>query len=718
MARSDQDDVRKFVNESSLEEAALTYVSPAYKFLVFPCAPGDKPPALPRGRGPGGFYGATANKDQIKRWWSAHPDYNIGIALRLSGLAVVDIDTHDADGSKTLEELEERFGRLPPTFTVRSGGGGLHYYYRVPDEAWYEEYDVPKKLAEGIDFLTNGYTVAPPSVHPDGGSYAVTKGQYLEDFAPVPTQWLLNAAGDQTLRRHDAWEPEDEEWFAGRGERDNVATNVAGILRRRFSLNAEEIENVLRVMAETRFEDVPGDPIDFARIARGVARYPPGEIHPTEITLSIRKTRRKKPESLSNVAFHGPLGEWVRYIEPYTEAHPAALMMQAVVAFGNMIGAKHREDPMPGFIVEQTPHNTCLYLMLVGDSAKAGKGDSWSRVRHLMRHVDSSWQPITGLQTGEGAIQALQDDEEGDTEWHIKHGDEEEVKREVKKKGRRNDRRFLVFESEFGRPLHVASRPGATLKDIYRELWDTGGTQKHTAGQSQIVTNACVSLVGHITKPELERDFSDVDMMSGFGNRFLYCFTHRVRNLTSAPSIPLKNLKRFIVPLKDALEFAQDEAPEDYEFTDEARELWDDLRADWQKEDPSPMIDAITARARPIVRRTALILAVTDLSDVIDVPHLEAANALWEYSERSARYIFGSSLGDRVQDKILLGLKEHPAGLTRSEISRVIFKNNMSGEKIGFALTKLIEREIVHVREEKDGRKKTQMFFIQPGGEW
>src|SRR6185436_8314623 len=44
------------------------------------------------------------------------------------------------------------------------------------------------------------------------------------------------------------------------------------------------------------------------------------------------------PEQLADEAYHGLAGEWVRLIGPETEADPAALLIQMLVAIGNLIG--------------------------------------------------------------------------------------------------------------------------------------------------------------------------------------------------------------------------------------------------------------------------------------------------------------------------------------------------------------------------------------------
>jgi hypothetical protein len=86
--------------------------------------------------------------------------------------------------------------------------------------------------------------------------------------------------------------------------------------------------------------------------------------------------------------------------------------------------------------------------------------------------------------------------------------------------------------------------------------------------------------------------------------------------------------------------------------------------------------------------RLACIYALLDLSPVIRREHLEAALALWEYAEASAKYIFGESLGDPVADTILEALRRRKEGLTRTDI-RDLFARNVSSERIARALATL-----------------------------
>jgi poly(3-hydroxybutyrate) depolymerase len=58
---------------------------------------------------------------------------------------------------------------------------------------------------------------------------------------------------------------------------------------------------------------------------------------------------------------------------------------------------------------------------------------------------------------------------------------------------------------------------------------------------------------------------------------------------------------------------------------------------------------------------------------------------VWEYCERSVRYIFGAKMGDPAADRIVNALRDHPAGMSRTEIS-ALFGRNMSSNQIERAL--------------------------------
>ena len=109
---------------------------------------------------------------------------------------------------------------------------------------------------------------------------------------------------------------------------------------------------------------------------------------------------------LSPDAFYGLAGKITTTIIPHTESDPAAILLQLLTGFGNVIGHK------PHFMVEYTRHHTNLFTVIVGQTAKARKGTSWGQVNRLLTEADPEWSDHCVHQaspTGEGLMWALRD---------------------------------------------------------------------------------------------------------------------------------------------------------------------------------------------------------------------------------------------------------------------------------------------------------------------
>ncbi len=263
------------------------------------------------------------------------------------------------------------------------------------------------------------------------------------------------------------------------------------------------------------------------------------------------------------------------------------------------------------------------------------------------------------------------------------------------------DKRLLVVEAEFSGALKVAAREGNTLSNVLRLAWDCGDLNVLTKARRARATGAHISLIGHITRDELNRYLTSSEEANGFANRFLWCAVRRSKllpdggNPTDAMLEPLAERAAAAAGFaRTCGELRRDEA---------ARRAWHAVYTDLSA-GRTGLFGAVTSRAEPQVMRLALIYALLDGSELIRVEHIFAGLAVWQYAEQSARWIFGQMLGDRVADEILSRpLPASPAGLTRTQI-RDLFGRNQSAARIAAALRVLAEQGMARTEvESQDG---------------
>jgi hypothetical protein len=92
------------------------------------------------------------------------------------------------------------------------------------------------------------------------------------------------------------------------------------------------------------------------------------------------------PAPLKPIAFQGPLGAHVLLVKPHTEADPAAVLLQDLVFFGNVINSS-------SFLglgrIKATPN---INLAIVGPTSTGRKGTSGAEARRLFANVDADWE--------------------------------------------------------------------------------------------------------------------------------------------------------------------------------------------------------------------------------------------------------------------------------------------------------------------------------------
>ena len=392
---------------------------------------------------------------------------------------------------------------------------------------------------------------------------------------------------------------------------------------------------------------------------------------------------------LADEAFYGIPGEIVRTIAPETESSLTTLLMTLHAYFGNALGRG------PYYRVEGTRHYTNLYTLLVGETDKSRKGTGDGRIRQIFYITDQDWCQTriqTCLSSGEGLVHEIRDP----VERMVKDGKGPNRVKETVDEGV-TDKRLLVVQSEFVGALRVMRREGSLLSTVMRDAWD--GTPLGTMIKSS--PDRCarphVSIVGHITEVELRRELDELSMANGFANRFLFACVRRSKLLPFGGDLPQGAVVEMAEKVSNAIHRARE--IKRVEWSREGAEGWSAIYPRLSSGRPG-LLGALTNRADAQVARLATIYALWDGSHTIEIDHLLAAQAVWDYCEASVRHIFGASLGDPIADTILTELrKAGKEGLTRTDISG-LFSRNASAGRITLALSELLNLRLAATKRE------------------
>jgi phage/plasmid primase-like uncharacterized protein len=321
-------------------------------------------------------------------------------------------------------------------------------------------------------------------------------------------------------------------------------------------------------------------------------------------------------------AFIGLPGDIVRTVEPHTESDPVGLLLSTLVFFGNCAGRG------PHFRVEATEHGPNLYVVKVGDSAKARKGTGEDRILSFFRHADSDWahqRVHSGLSSGEGVIHAVRDPVFG----YEKQGKGAAAGRvEVEIDPGITDKRLMIIESEFAGALRVMQREGNILSRIIRDGWDRGDLATLTKNSPGRATGACLSIVGHITAPELRTYFDKTEMSNGFGNRFLFACVRRSKFLPFGGTLDDADVVALAYEIRRAIETAR--GFRRVVMAPPAAEAWRQIYPDLSADRPG-LLGSLTARAEAQVVRLAMLYALSAGTDQIGLDHLMAAVAVEQF---------------------------------------------------------------------------------------
>ena len=326
--------------------------------------------------------------DALDEYFPLGKPTNLGVVLGAASNRLVDVDLDCAEAVAVADVL------LPPTGRIfgRRGNPHSHRLYRCTGAAAkskkYTDIDVRDtdgKVVKGkslIELRADGcMTVFPPSVHESDESIFwdsfETAGEPLTDDLATAVEKVAAAA---LLARH----------WPNKGSRHDSRLDLAGGLLRAgwtdddattfitavcTASHCTGITDCAKVVRDTREriqhdEDVKGWP-SLAKIVGdevvseamkwlGIRGKTPADA--ADIPLPVEAPW---PDPPAEEAYYGLAGRIVRAIEPQTEADPAALLVQVLVAFGNNIGR------VAHFDVEADRHHANEFAVIVGKTSKA-----------------------------------------------------------------------------------------------------------------------------------------------------------------------------------------------------------------------------------------------------------------------------------------------------------------------------------------------------------
>ncbi len=395
-------------------------------------------------------------------------------------------------------------------------------------------------------------------------------------------------------------------------------------------------------------------------------------------------------------AFEGLAGELVQRLDMFTEADPVGVLASILAFVGNVVGTG------PHCMVGGTKHSLKFWPVLVGDTAVSRKGDGWKMTAFVAGLSSPRWNErvrLGGLSSGEGMIWEVRDEI---TKW-IK-GKEELVDPGVL------DKRLTIVETEFARVLQSMERQGNTLSAIVRQAYDGEELRTLTKNTPANSTGAHVTLIAHITREELLRSLYEVEVSNGFANRFTFLAVRRSK-LLPEPDVLEPSI---ITDLTDLLSkrLVKARGVGLMQRTPKAKARWAEIY-DELSEPPDGMVGSLVARAAPQIVRLSAIYALLDGKASINSVHLERAYDLYQYAEKSARYIFGETFGDPIADTIASALQKN-GRLTRTEIS-ALFGRNASSGRIAAALQVLFSKDRAHSETDTEGTGRPVEWWVWNG---
>lgn len=383
---------------------------------------------------------------------------------------------------------------------------------------------------------------------------------------------------------------------------------------------------------------------------------------------------------------YGLVGDVARAGGDTTEANPFAVAANFIAFMSCAVG---RGPYMP---VGNTWHHPRLFMLHIGRSGRGRKGDAVSLISRIERALKALSKDATpqvhrgGLSSREGLVYLIHD---GYTEGKT------EVEPVL-------DKRLLVIESEFANVLMQSKRDGNTLSAALRDCFDGVSMKPATKSSRLWATDPHVCIIAAVTPSELLSLMAARELTNGFANRFTAFWAERTKLLAFPCTTPQDDVDALAQRILEVLTFCKAErwAENDHmrvDLSPDARKRYEILYlGELNDNSAGERITALIERRAPMLLRLAMLFALCDLTNTVEVHHINAALAWVRYSVESVKFIFASAADEvavaetnDTAQKIVDFLRTNPHA-ARRELTADCFKGHVAKSRIDAALDELL----------------------------
>ena len=312
---------------SAYLDAALAYVngdSPIGEPMrVVPLHPGTKKAAIKWGDG-----AAPSTPEQVTRVWSRFPHCPVAVILNPSRIVVLDVEGegHHHDREGVLESIHTTYGTLPPTLSASTSGGGVHFYFRLPEGVSLAALEQePGGKSAGFEFrkgseTTNGHIAGVPALM-DGDEM---DGRAWLDLLPIAE--LPKSFWPDPRAKASTPKPPTTEQQIGEGGRHAYLVRIGGASVRQGATEPELLDS-LRSSNPHRCNP-PKDDADLVSLAADlVKRYPPAPLEWPEATAL-------RPEPMPPMPLDGVPGVVRDHVEAIAAGHQLPVDLALLCCLG------------------------------------------------------------------------------------------------------------------------------------------------------------------------------------------------------------------------------------------------------------------------------------------------------------------------------------------------------------------------------------------------